>query len=98
VVTGSVGLENFLAKDGVVLVVGWLGSQAVDENGVTTCFEFALDASDLAWASFEESCSLGLGPLSVEDRLHHLEDVTFTLTHLHTVPVLYLDHLVSSSA
>jgi hypothetical protein len=37
-----------------------------------------------AGAEVEESCSLGSGPLSVENGLHHLEDVAFTPAHLHT--------------
>ena len=39
-----------------------------------------------------------LGPLAIENRLHHLENIAFTLTHLDTGPVLYLDHSMSSSA
>jgi hypothetical protein len=97
-VTGSVGLEDLPTQGGVALVVGGLASQAVDQGGVATGLELALDASDLSDAPLEESGGLGLGPLAVENGLHHLEDVTLTLAHLDTVPVLYLDHLASPSA
>jgi hypothetical protein len=83
---------------GIVLVVGWLAPQSVNNGRVASLFEFALDASDLSDAEFEQSCGFGLRSLAFQDRLHHLENVTFPLTHLDTIPVLYLDHLASSSA
>jgi len=97
-VTGSVGLENLPTQLSVELVVGGLVPQPVDEGGIAAGLELALDASDLADASLEEPGGLGLGSLAVENRLHHLEDITLPLTHLHTVPGLYLDHLVTPSA
>jgi hypothetical protein len=96
-VTRAVGLENLPAKGGVVTVVGGFATQPVDNSGIAA-FELALDASDLTDSSLEESGGLGPGSLAVENSLHHLEDVTLTLAHLHTVPVLYLDHLVPPSA
>jgi hypothetical protein len=90
--------EDLLAKGGLVLVVGGLASQAVDECGIAVVFEFALNASNLADASFEQPRGFGLCPFAVENHLHHLEYVTFTLTHLDTIPELYLDHPASPSA
>jgi hypothetical protein len=93
-----VGGEDTLAKCGLVTVVGGLATQPVDQSGIATGLELLLDASDLAGTEFEESGRLDLGAVAIEDRLYHLEDITLTLAHLHTVPVLYLDHLASPSA
>jgi hypothetical protein len=93
-----IGFEDLLAKGGLVLVVGRLASQTVDECGIAIRFQFALDASDLTDASLEQSRSFDLCPFAVEDWLHHFEDITLTLTHLHTIRVLYLDHPASPSA
>ena len=87
-----------VAQGGLVAVVGGPAPQPVDEGGIAARFELAPDAPDLAGAALEESGGLGLGPLAVENQLHHLEDVALTLAHLHTVPVLYLDHLAPPSA
>jgi len=65
----------------------------VDECGIAVFFEFALHASNLADASLEQSRRFGLCPFAVENHLHHLEHVPFTLPHLDTIPELYLDHL-----
>ena len=55
--------------------------------------KLALDAPDLSGAELEESGRFGLGSVAVENGLHHLENVALALTHLHTGPVLYLDHV-----
>jgi len=70
----------------------------VDECDIAVRFQLALDASDLTDTSFEQSRSFGLCPFAVENHLHYFEHVSFTLTHLHTVRVLYLDHPASPSA
>jgi hypothetical protein len=57
-----------------------------------------LDASDVAGTESEESGRLDRGAVAGEDGSHHLEDIALTPAHLHTVPVLYLDHLASPSA
>jgi hypothetical protein len=93
-----VGLEDSRSECGFALVVGGLAPQSVNQGGIALGFEFALDASDLTDGELEESGGFGLCPLAIEDGLHHLEDIAFTLTHLHTVPVLYPDHLLSPSA
>jgi hypothetical protein len=97
-VAGAVGLENLPAEGGIMSVIGGLAPQAVDQGGITARPELVLDASDLAGTESEESGRFGLGPLAIEDRLHHLEDIAFALAHLHTGPVLYLDHLAHPSA
>jgi hypothetical protein len=70
----------------------------VGESGTPTGRKLHSDASDLSGAESQEAGGFGLGSLTVEHRLHHLEHVTFTLAHLHTVPALYLDHLAPPSA
>jgi hypothetical protein len=93
-----IGPQDFGSQCGMMLVVGGLASQSVNDSRIAAFFEFALDASDVSDAEFEESCGFGLRPFAIQNRLHRLENVTLTLTHLDTVPVLYLDHLASSSA
>jgi hypothetical protein len=44
-----------------------------------------LDVSD---GELEQAGGFGLSSLAVEDGLHHLEDITLTLAHLHTVLAL----------
>jgi hypothetical protein len=78
-------------------MIGGLTTQPVDEYGIAAGFEFASDAADLANASLEQPCGLCLRPTTLDHPLHHLQNIPFTLTHLDTVPVLYLDHLVSPS-
>jgi hypothetical protein len=70
----------------------------VDQGGIAVLLELALDASNLAGRELEQSGGFGLGALTIKNGLHHLENVAFPLTHLDTVPVLYLDHDLSSPA
>ena len=72
--------------------------QPVDQSRIAAAFELLLDTPHLADTELKESGRLDLGPVAVEDGLHHLEDITFTLAHLHTIPALYLDHRVPPSA
>jgi hypothetical protein len=67
----------------------------VDDGGIAMFFELLLDASDVLDREFQQSRSFGLCSFAIKDRLHHFKNVTFSLTHLHTVPVLYLDHRAS---
>src|SRR5207253_2008837 len=66
-VAAAVGREHraFALLGG--LVVGGATTQAVDDGGIATGLEFALQASDLADRTVEQSRGLGLGAFAAED-------------------------------
>jgi hypothetical protein len=92
-ITPLVGPQDFGFEAGIVLVVGGFAPQPVNDGGIAVCLELLLDASNLSDGELEQSRGFGLRAFAFKDGLHHLENIALTLTHLHTVPVLYLDHL-----
>jgi hypothetical protein len=93
-----IGEKDLSLEFGVRLVVGWPAAQGVDNGGVTTSLEFALEAADLADGQFEQSGCLGLGAFAHQDRLQDLEDIAFSLTHGDPVGALHVDRHGSSLA
>src|SRR5262249_31950007 len=80
-VTQAISLQHRPLELSIALMVRRLAAQAVDDGSIATSVQLALQAADLAGAQLEQSGCLRLCALTLEHRMHHLEDIALLLTH-----------------